>query len=611
MKKMNKFLSLLLAIVMVLSLAVTGFAADSYKITVDDVKPGYTYGAYQIFSGELSKDGTLNRLSNIEWGTGINNATALITRLNNLTIGEEMPFAECDTAADVAEVLGKNTTKNNEVAKAFAEVVGDYLNITSGTGVYDETAETYTITVDEPGYYMVSSLTIPGDAAATRYILEVVADVHVTHKGDVPTVDKNILGYAVDKDGNPIPAKESEESIGDTIYYEIVGTMPSNIDDYDTYFYRFTDTMSKGLTYNGNLKVMVDGVDLTKYFWVEVNEYPEHAEPHTDLLVIIQDVKALTLLADEEGNKLLPNGITANTKIVVTYECILNENAVIGVEGNENSVNLSYSNNPNQDGEPADNPPPPPTEKPVNKTPIGTTPEAEVFTYVTELTIIKVDGHGNKLTGAAFKIEGDSVKNILATGEIFVEDENGEYYKLVDGTFTKDAPVMGDDPATDEIEQANDHLYVNDSKMYTKNEYTYIDHSVEHVEHTAFVGPDGTLKFTGLGAGTYTITEVVTPEGYNTINPITVTITWNLDQDGKGCIWTYSEEFDYVDNNGNKQYDPETDYYTNTLTVVNQAGATLPSTGGMGTTIFYGLGSVLVLAAVVLLVSKKRMACAE
>ena len=46
-------------------------------------------------------------------------------------------------------------------------------------------------------------------------------------------------------------------------------------------------------------------------------------------------------------------------------------------------------------------------------------------------------------------------------------------------------------------------------------------------------------------------------------------------------------------------------------TIKNNAGATLPETGGIGTTIFYVLGSVLVLAAVVLLVTKKRMASAK
>ena len=45
--------------------------------------------------------------------------------------------------------------------------------------------------------------------------------------------------------------------------------------------------------------------------------------------------------------------------------------------------------------------------------------------------------------------------------------------------------------------------------------------------------------------------------------------------------------------------------------IVNQSGTELPSTGGMGTTMFYLIGGIMVLAAVVLLVTRRRMAIAE
>ncbi|MDD6968388.1 MAG: SpaA isopeptide-forming pilin-related protein [Firmicutes bacterium] len=82
----------------------------------------------------------------------------------------------------------------------------------------------------------------------------------------------------------------------------------------------------------------------------------------------------------------------------------------------------------------------------------------------------------------------------------------------------------------------------------------------------------------GLDADTYTLVEVEAPDGYNKANDVTVTVS---NQDN-----TVAE-------------------------VENKAGNTLPSTGGMGTTIFYVVGSILVIGAVVLLVSKKRMNTAE
>ena len=89
------------------------------------------------------------------------------------------------------------------------------------------------------------------------------------------------------------------------------------------------------------------------------------------------------------------------------------------------------------------------------------------------------------------------------------------------------------------------------------------------------------LVLNGLDAGTYYLEEIKAPDGYNKLtDPVTVTIT----EDGK------------VNETAN-----------GTVYVSNNAGATLPSTGGMGTTLFYVIGGGLMVAAVVLLVTKKRM----
>ncbi len=125
---------------------------------------------------------------------------------------------------------------------------------------------------------------------------------------------------------------------------------------------------------------------------------------------------------------------------------------------------------------------------------------------------------------------------------------------------------------------------------------------------------DGVIVVKGVKAGKYEITEFKAPDGYNKLtDPVTVeavktgkistNTTVYLDENGK-----------IVDTKTNKTIDVNVNIdniAASALVVVNKAGTELPSTGGMGTTIFYILGSILVVAAVVLLVTKKRMSDAN
>ena len=109
------------------------------------------------------------------------------------------------------------------------------------------------------------------------------------------------------------------------------------------------------------------------------------------------------------------------------------------------------------------------------------------------------------------------------------------------------------------------------------------------------------MIFTGLNAGTYTLTETKTPAGYNTIAPITFTISATQ----SGSTTVAGGAITWSPDNAAIRLDAANGVFD--TTIVNNAGAELPSTGGMGTTIFYVLGGILVVGAVVLLVTKKRM----
>ena len=116
--------------------------------------------------------------------------------------------------------------------------------------------------------------------------------------------------------------------------------------------------------------------------------------------------------------------------------------------------------------------------------------------------------------------------------------------------------------------------------------------------------PASAFEFAGLDDGNYRLTETVTPAGYNSIEPIVFTVE-AVHTDGDAPELTA-----LTGNAGSGEITFTPDITTASLSadVVNNAGMTLPETGGMGTTIFYALGGLLVLAAFVLLVTKKRMA---
>lgn len=122
--------------------------------------------------------------------------------------------------------------------------------------------------------------------------------------------------------------------------------------------------------------------------------------------------------------------------------------------------------------------------------------------------------------------------------------------------------------------------------------------------------PDGKqFTFKGLDDGEYTLTETVTPEGYNTIDPITftVTATHGTEWDGEGVRGDLITAFTGNAASGEITFTPDKGTGALTTNVINKSGTVLPSTGGMGTTVFYVVGGGLMAVAVVLLVTKKRM----
>lgn len=111
------------------------------------------------------------------------------------------------------------------------------------------------------------------------------------------------------------------------------------------------------------------------------------------------------------------------------------------------------------------------------------------------------------------------------------------------------------------------------------------------------------FAFEGLDVGEYTLVETVTPDGYNTIKPIDFKI-----------VTDYNENLDptkFEGESGDAHFESNLPEGSLTAEIISRKGSLLPSTGGVGTTILYSIGTILVLVSVVFLVTKKRMEVKE
>lgn len=228
-------------------------------------------------------------------------------------------------------------------------------------------------------------------------------------------------------------------------------------------------------------------------------------------------------------------GATNKSKIVVEYTAILDSDAVIGSTGNPNTAYLIFSNNPNDTG----------TGK--------TAPDKNiVFTY--KVIANKIDENDKPLPGAAFAL----YKKLPAV------PTNGTSYVLQD----------------------------NEPYALIKELNVGVGGKVENETRTNF-------EWDGIDDGDYMIKEIITPAGYNSIEPITFTVTADHE--------TEADNPKLIELKGGDKFTGSVDNSSLTISIQNRMGSTLPGTGGIGTTIFYVIGGGLMVAAAILLITKKRM----
>ena len=568
MKTIRRLLTLACALVAALAIAVPAYAAGGpYTLTITSDTPGHTYEAYQVFKGDVSADG--KTLSNVQWGLGVDTTegTGILADLKAPSaFGAKNPFDSCKTAADVAAVLAGEDFTSAQV-DAFAEVAGanlvsgEKITLTDGASAGAEGKYTYSATGLDAGYYLVQDAEdspTGSQYAKTMFILKVVGDVIAQAKADQPTLDKTIASVNSDD----VNSDYANAAIGDTVTFQLTSAVPK-MDGYNRYLFAITDTLAEGFTLDGNF----GADDVT----VKIGETPLHATDYT--------VRVANNVITIELTNLLAQRENAGESITITYSATVNNKAEIGDVGNTNTAHLQFSNDPNHEY----------TSLETDADHLGTTPDATVYVYVGGLVIHKVDEKNAPIAGAKFQISSEDFNQVIVVGAEFVEDQDaGTYYKLENGTYTTEAPGQN----TSDYESTTVKY-----KLETTTETTTPDTTTSV---TSWVDTNGNLVVAGLSAGTYTITELVAPNGYNKADAVEVELGWDAPSatGSTTCTWKKDGE--------GATLEPVNDMGLVPVTIQNLRGATLPSTGGIGKTVLITAGAVLVLVAGVGLVTKFR-----
>lgn len=354
-------------------------AGDDNTITINQVDKNATtkFNAYQIFEATVTDTENRKTAQNITWAnkelgeTVVSAIKSTWTDYNNLADDEKL--SDSPTPQEVADFLvahAGHTTAGSTSTDGTRIATGNILYAVANA-VKDKAPTDSNITAGQPwtatagsGYYLfvTSELDPTKPNTGTSPIFAIVGGkpVTVTEKTSIPTVEKKILDDSKVTSGAITGVAEAnwkdaaDSQIGQEVNYRLTGTIADNYASYDSYSYKFKDTLEKGLDY-------VD--DSLSVYALNGDEYTEIAS--TSYSVTKPSGSSRDLVVDfskgENGLKSATtrNGgtltINAETKIVVFYKAKLNASAVIAganshLNGNPNTVTLEYSNNPMSKG---------------------------------------------------------------------------------------------------------------------------------------------------------------------------------------------------------------------------------------------------------------------
>lgn len=404
------------------------FADGTAGSTVTFNDPTYqettTYKGIQIFTANVSD----SAVTNIQWaGSSQDEKDAIrdvvVSAIDGAVKAEDPNNSyNSKNAQEAAEWLNEHA-KTNEATKVASDnvlnVIAKKLNTAAFSSAWKATnQDNKSLSGLAAGYWLfLTNSVAEGSNNSSKdvftspvyAVVDGVKNKVVTPKKSVPTVDKKIVSAKGDKE-----LDASDSHVGQDVTFNLYGTIADNYDTYDTYYYQFSDQLSKGLTLEGGFKATLyasrslaqahtQGIDVTNSF----TQSKEVADTTTGMKTTTWTCSNLKSVA----------GVTSESCIVVSYKAKINSEAAIGGNaGNTNTATLTYSNNPM-----------------INDT--GTTVPDEVKTYTYGLKLNKVDlgtEEALKDSNIKFTIRVKSAADSKLEGQ-YVKDDGtlvGAEYKL-------------------------------------------------------------------------------------------------------------------------------------------------------------------------------------
>ncbi len=598
---MKKAFAMLLALVMVLSLATTAFA-DTTRVTISDQNTVQrTINGYQLMTATNAGNAYSYQVNPVY--------EDILIGVLGLTDADFVNAKNDVERSDIIESRIAAITSAQYI-RDFADLVYRAILDTNPAITPEATLTTGSAQELDQGYWLFADVTdLDGSEFNNSLVMMDTAgadDLNFNIKPRKTTTDKKVDdendsafdGVNMDGEDNIDDWREAaDHDVGDKVPYQISVTLPNDISSFvdkngNGYFaLKIVDTADKGLTYNEDFVLTFSGgasvpvqpagtADALFVYTIVENAdeshtltvYPNFGYTKRNGEVCEADAVNggdMLSLHDANGVKVRPEDLSTMS-MILSYTATVNDKTTPSSTGYVNKEKVVVSNDPYSDS-------------------FGETPEEKTTVFNYKLVVDKIDAATkNPLAGADFDLE----KFIPCTAGTACTETHDHYY-------LNHTNQLG-------------HFITAEAKKTTNDNKP--------------IGEAVTFNFTGLDAGAYRLRETVKPAGYNPIPDMYFLVLPTISADSTQLTDLRMHELTLNERTTGNPYimgGPNSKVLLSAATegtlleaslnldVENKTGTELPTTGGTGTTMLYIAGASLVAFAVVMLITKKRMASAE